>query len=103
MNILMDINMGQEDADKIINKECVDEWGMATVWVNDKGYELNLCFDQENASAWYKMQHYDDDTEETDSSDFITCTVDFTANDWKMQMYKEMARLAIENLLEEVA
>ena len=43
---------------------CCDEWGSATLWLNDKqGVEYNFCIDGEcNSCAIYKM-YYDEETD----------------------------------------
>ena len=76
---------------------CCDEWGSATLWLNDKqGVEYNFCIDGEcNSCAIYKM-YYDEetDTEGTDYSTFEHYEIDFSNVNWKEELEKAMYEVA---------
>ena len=76
---------------------CCDEWGSATLWLNDKqGVEYNFCIDGDcNSCAIYKM-YYDEETDiwETDYSTFKHYEIDFNKSNWKEEL---------ENIMYEVA
>lgn len=76
---------------------CCDEWGAATLWLNDKqGVEYNFCIDGDcNSCAIYKM-YYDEetDTEGTDYSTFEHYEIDFSNVNWKAELEKAMYEVA---------
>ena len=76
---------------------CCDEWGSATLWLNDKqGVEYNFCIDGNcNLCAIYKM-YYDEetDTEGTDSSTFEHYEIDFDNANWRKELEKAMHEAA---------
>lgn len=74
-----------------------DEWGSATLWLNDKqGVEYNYCIDNgQNSCAIYKMYHDDEtDTEGTDYSTFEHYEIDFDNAKWKEELEKAMYEVA---------
>ena len=97
MKIGMIINVPENYRMRIANGEAIDDWGFAIIWVsNTIGYELNLCWDGENCSAYYKIEKCDEEDEEIDidTSNPIPCTVDFAADDWEQQLARELLGLA---------
>lgn len=96
MNIGMFIAVSGNDRARIIEGRPIDDWGSAHIWISSTiGYELNLCWDGENCSAYYKMERCNEEDEiDTDTSDPIPCTVDFAADDWEQQLARELLGLA---------
>ena len=84
-------------SDEYRNYDCCDEWGAATLWLNDKqGVEYNFCIDGDcNSCAIYKM-YYDEetDTEGTDCSTFEHYEIDFSNVNWKEELEKAMYEVA---------
>ena len=84
-------------SDEYRNYDCCDEWGAATLWLNDKqGVEYNFCIDGDcNSCAIYKM-YYDEetDTEGTDYSTFEHYEIDFSNVNWKAELEKAMYEVA---------
>ena len=87
---------------KYKNKNCIDEWGAAFVWLDDDhGVEYNYCYDNGKCcSAIYKMEmkynypKYPDGYMETDYSTFEHYEIDFTDKDWEQNLVDEMIRVA---------
>lgn len=77
------------------DKECWDEWGVATVILNkDFGAEYNLCFDEGvNQSAIYPW-FWDGEFYSTDTCYFQHYEVDFTQPDWEQKLYEAMVDVA---------
>ena len=82
--------------------EETDEWGAAFVWVNgNHGVEYNFCYDSgECCSAIYKTgmnykhRDYPDGYMETDYSTFEHYEIDFSNEDWMLDLIREMVRVA---------
>ena len=75
--------------------ENTDEWGAAFVWVNgDHGVEYNFCIDTgTNCSAIYKLD-ISGEYAETDYSTFLHYEIDFSNEDWMLDLIREMVRVA---------
>lgn len=83
--------------DSYKNYETIDEWEMATVWVEDYGAEYNLCLQNgDNYSAIYFMEHNDEtDYWDTDSSCFEHYEIDFNNPNWKLELKETMYNFVI--------
>lgn len=76
---------------------CCDEWGSATLWLNDKqGVEYNFCIDGDyNSCAIYKMEYNGDtDVWETEYNTFEHYEIDFDNANWKEELEKAMYGVA---------
>ena len=76
---------------------CIDEWGSATLWLNDRqGVEYNFCIDGNcNSCAIYKMEYNEEtDVWETDYSTFEHYEIDFDNANWKKELEKSMHEVA---------
>lgn len=79
------------------DKACWDEWGCATLWLNDtQGVEYNFCMDNgHNSCAIYKMETNEETgCIETDYSTFEHYEIDFNNANWKENMEKAMYEAA---------
>lgn len=78
------------------NYDCCDEWGAATLWLNDKqGVEYNFCIDNnENCCAIYKMYCDENEIWETDYSIFEHYEIDFDNVNWEEELEKSMYEVA---------
>lgn len=76
--------------------DCCDEWGVATLWLNDKqGVEYNFCIDGGcNSSAIYKMYADENDEWETDYDTFEHYEIDFNDTKWKKMLENAMYEVA---------
>ena len=72
-----------------------DEWGAAFLWLNDDhGVEYNFAIDSgTNCSAIYKLD-ISGEYAETDTSTFSHYEIDFNNKDWKLELVKEMTKVA---------
>lgn len=74
-----------------------DEWGCASVWVDDIGVEYNFCIDDgENCCAIYKTEIGDNGYMETDCSTFTHYEIDFDNENWKEELENAMCEALIE-------
>ena len=72
---------------------CCDEWGCATLWLNDKqGAEYNFCIDNgHNSCAIYKAYCDEEtNTERTDYDTFEHYEIDFNNANWKEDLENAM-------------
>lgn len=84
-------------SDKYKAYTSIDEWGSATLWINDKqGVEYNFCIDGEcNSCAIYKMYHDEEtDAERTDYSVYEHYEIDFNNANWRTELEKAMYKVA---------
>ena len=78
-----------------VNYDCCDEWGVATLWLNNKqGVEYNFCIDSGcNSCAIYKMETKSNWTN-TDYSTFEHYEIDFDNANWIEELEKAMYEVA---------
>ena len=78
-----------------INKDCMDEWGVATAYISDDwGIEYNLCYDNGICeSAFYPYYKRENGEYETDTSCDYHYEINFDDPDWKFEMTRKMIDL----------
>jgi len=84
---------------KDCNKDYVDIWGAATLWIDDsRGVEYNYSYDTQTcSSAIYKWEdNGEDDKDILDTSTFIDYEVDFNDSEWQQKLVNAMEMAAKE-------
>lgn len=96
-----DCALSKEYIEEYKNYLYCDEWGCATLWLNDnQGVEYNFCIDNGtnisiNSSAIYKMElNNETDYIETDYSTSEHYEIDFDNANWKEELEKAMYEVA---------
>lgn len=96
-------DFSDEIINEYMNKENIDEWGVATVTINEEyGAEYNICIDDgDNESAIY-FQELDENGGfwQTDFSNCKHYEIDFNNPNWREDLEKEMKNYLLKELKE---
>lgn len=83
--------------DEYADEDGCDEWGLASIFVDDIGVEYNFCIDDgENCCAIYKTQINDEGYVDTDTSTFVHYEIDFDNKNWENEFENAMCKALIE-------
>lgn len=89
--------------------DCIDEWGMIQVWLEDKGIgaEYNYCVEtykgeKLNSCAFYFMwEDKEADNWKTDWNDYEHYEIDFNNTRWKEDIVEAMKEFIIKHIKED--
>ena len=100
--IAFNFHFSDEIIDMYMDKENIDEWGVATVTIDGLyGAEYNICIeDGNNESAIYFQELDENNFWQTDFSNYKHYEIDFNNPNWKEDLKKEMKNYLLKELKE---
>lgn len=95
-------DFSDEIINEYMNRENMDEWGVATVTINGLyGAEYNICIDNGyNESAIYFQEKDENGFWQTDFSSCKHYEINFNNSNWKEDLEKEMKNYLLKELKE---
>lgn len=96
-------DFSDEIINEYMNKENIDEWGVATVTINEEyGAEYNICIeDGNNESAIYFQELDENGFWQTDFSNYKHYEIDFNNPNWKLDLKEAMYNFVINMINKE--
>lgn len=100
--IAFNFHFSDEIIDMYMDKENIDEWGVATITIDGLyGAEYNICIeDGNNESAIYFQELDENNFWQTDFSNYKHYEIDFNNPNWNEDLKKEMKEYLLKELKE---